>query len=34
MHGGLIDEIEEHAFEYRKIFLYRWLILMRKKWVR
>jgi hypothetical protein len=32
LHGNLEDEIFEHASEYRKIFLYRWLIGIRKKW--
>ena len=34
MLGGLREEIEEHAFEYRKIFLYRWLIGIREQWKR
>lgn len=24
--GGLYEEIHEHAFEYKKMFLYRWLV--------
>lgn len=32
LHGGLLEEIEEHAYEYRKMFLYRWLINIRSKW--
>lgn len=32
LHGNLEDEILEHASEYRKMFLYRWLIGIRKKW--
>lgn len=30
--GALAEEIEEHAIEYRKMFLYRWLIGIRRKW--
>lgn len=33
MHGGLQEEIEEHAWECRKIFLYKWLIGIRTKWI-
>ena len=32
LHGNLEDEILEHAEEYRKMFLYRWLIGIRRKW--
>ncbi len=32
LHGGLEEEIEEHAVEYKKMFLYRWLIGIRRKW--
>lgn len=32
MLGGLSEEIEEHAIEYRKIFLYKWLIGIRGQW--
>lgn len=32
MHGHLYEEIMEHANEYSKIFLYRWAILIRRKW--
>ncbi len=31
-HGNLQNEILEHAEEYRKMFLYRWLIGIRRKW--
>lgn len=34
MLGGLHEELEEHAFEYKKIFLYRWLIGFRENWKR
>ncbi len=34
MLGGLHEELEEHAFEYRKIFLYKWLIGYRERWKR
>lgn len=34
MHENLEDDILEHAIEYRKIFLYRWVIGIRKKWQR
>src|SRR5258706_1635858 len=32
MHGGLYEEILEHAQEYRKMFLYRWVVGIRRKW--
>ena len=32
--GDLKTEIEEHAFEYKKMFLYRWLINIREGWKR
>jgi hypothetical protein len=32
MHGGLEEEIHEHAEQYRKMFLYRWLIGIRRQW--
>ncbi len=32
LHGALEEEIEEHALEYGKMFLYRWLIGIRRKW--
>lgn len=32
LHGGLDEEILEHAFEYRKTFLYRWIIGIRRGW--
>lgn len=32
LHGALSEEIEEHATEYQKMFLYRWLIGIRKQW--
>lgn len=33
LHHGLTEEIAEHACEYRKIFLYKWLIGIRTKWI-
>jgi hypothetical protein len=33
LHGGLDEEIEEHANEYKKIFLYKWLIGIRSRWI-
>ncbi len=32
LHGNLQDEILEHAHEYKKIFLYRWLIGIKTQW--
>jgi hypothetical protein len=32
LHGDLYSEILEHAQEYKKMFLYRWAIGIRKKW--
>lgn len=32
LHGGLYEEILEHAQEYRAMYLYRWAIGMRWKW--
>lgn len=32
LHASLEDEIFEHAYEYKKIFLYKWLIGIRQKW--
>lgn len=32
LHGGLIEEIEEHAYEYKLMLLYRLLIGMKTKW--
>ena len=32
LHGGLYEEILEHAQEYRKMFLYRWAVNIKRKW--
>jgi hypothetical protein len=32
LHGNLEDEILEHAEEYKKIFLYRWVVGIRRQW--
>jgi len=31
LHGGLREEVLEHAQEYRKMFLYRWVVEMDKR---
>ena len=31
IHGDLYSEILEHAWEYKKMFLYRWVIAMEKR---
>jgi hypothetical protein len=33
LHGNLQEEIYEHASEYRRLDLYRFVIGMRKKWI-
>lgn len=32
LHGGLEDEIYEHADDYRKMFIYRWKVGIQRKW--
>jgi hypothetical protein len=34
LHGGLKEEIYEHAMNYQKIFIYRYLIGIQRKWRR